>query len=155
MASGPGRRAPGGVRLPVGPRGPSRWWPPCQPFSLGGVARGDEDKRNMFPEMFRAIRQIQQPRAVICENVRGTCVHPSGPGPHEDFQDPAGLPGVPPAHWPTPLPASLISQHHRRRLSADPLPGRFHRVTRRPLVHERQQSGEARAEAEQVGARAV
>jgi len=44
--------------------------PPCQPFSLGGVARGDEDRRNMFPEMFRAIRQIQ-PKAVICENVRG------------------------------------------------------------------------------------
>ncbi|MEU7620579.1 DNA cytosine methyltransferase [Micromonospora rifamycinica] len=44
--------------------------PPCQPFSLGGVAKGDEDKRNMFPQMFRAIRQIQ-PKAVICENVRG------------------------------------------------------------------------------------
>lgn len=44
--------------------------PPCQPFSLGGIAKGDEDKRNMFPQMFRAIRQIQ-PKAVICENVRG------------------------------------------------------------------------------------
>lgn len=44
--------------------------PPCQPFSLGGIAKGDEDKRNMFPEMFRAIREIQ-PKAVICENVRG------------------------------------------------------------------------------------
>ncbi|GAA1290487.1 cytosine-specific methyltransferase [Planotetraspora silvatica] len=44
--------------------------PPCQPFSLGGVAKGDEDKRNMFPQMFRAIRQIS-PKAVICENVRG------------------------------------------------------------------------------------
>jgi DNA (cytosine-5)-methyltransferase 1 len=44
--------------------------PPCQPFSLGGVAKGDEDKRNMFPQMFRAIREIQ-PRAVICENVQG------------------------------------------------------------------------------------
>ncbi|MFI0354377.1 DNA cytosine methyltransferase [Actinomadura sp. 9N407] len=44
--------------------------PPCQPFSLGGVAKGDEDERNMFPEMFRAIRQIE-PKAVICENVRG------------------------------------------------------------------------------------
>jgi DNA (cytosine-5)-methyltransferase 1 len=44
--------------------------PPCQPFSLGGVAKGDEDQRNMFPEMFRAIREIK-PRAVICENVRG------------------------------------------------------------------------------------
>jgi len=44
--------------------------PPCQPFSLGGVAKGDEDERNMFPEMFRAIRQMR-PKAVICENVRG------------------------------------------------------------------------------------
>lgn len=44
--------------------------PPCQPFSLGGVAKGDEDERNMFPQMFRAIREIQ-PKAVICENVRG------------------------------------------------------------------------------------
>ncbi len=44
--------------------------PPCQPFSLGGVAKGDEDARNMFPEMFRAIREIQ-PKAVICENVQG------------------------------------------------------------------------------------
>ncbi|MEU6614540.1 DNA cytosine methyltransferase [Streptomyces parvus] len=44
--------------------------PPCQPFSLGGIAKGDEDKRNMFPEMFRAVREIK-PKAVLCENVRG------------------------------------------------------------------------------------
>lgn len=44
--------------------------PPCQPFSLGGVARGDEDDRNGFPHMFRAIREMR-PKAVICENVRG------------------------------------------------------------------------------------
>lgn len=44
--------------------------PPCQPFSLGGVAKGDEDKRNGFPHMFRAIRQME-PKAVVCENVRG------------------------------------------------------------------------------------
>ncbi|WP_191301426.1 DNA cytosine methyltransferase [Lentzea cavernae] len=44
--------------------------PPCQPFSLGGIAKGDEDRRNMFPQMFRAIREMQ-PKAVICENVRG------------------------------------------------------------------------------------
>jgi DNA (cytosine-5)-methyltransferase 1 len=44
--------------------------PPCQPFSLGGVAKGDEDGRNGFPHMFRAIRQME-PKAVICENVRG------------------------------------------------------------------------------------
>ncbi len=44
--------------------------PPCQPFSLGGAHKGMEDERNMFPEMFRAIRELR-PKAVICENVRG------------------------------------------------------------------------------------
>ncbi|MBR7833481.1 DNA cytosine methyltransferase [Actinospica durhamensis] len=44
--------------------------PPCQPFSLGGDHKGHEDERNMFPEFFRALREIQ-PRAFICENVRG------------------------------------------------------------------------------------
>lgn len=44
--------------------------PPCQPFSLGGEHRGSEDERNMFPEFFKALRQIQ-PKAFICENVRG------------------------------------------------------------------------------------
>jgi DNA (cytosine-5)-methyltransferase 1 len=44
--------------------------PPCQPFSLGGEHRGHEDERNMFPEFFRALRELQ-PQAFICENVRG------------------------------------------------------------------------------------
>jgi DNA (cytosine-5)-methyltransferase 1 len=44
--------------------------PPCQPFSLGGVHRGHEDKRNMFPEVFRVIRETR-PLGVLCENVRG------------------------------------------------------------------------------------
>ncbi|GAA3617958.1 DNA (cytosine-5-)-methyltransferase [Lentzea roselyniae] len=44
--------------------------PPCQPFSAGGVAKGDEDKRNMFPAVFKAVREMR-PKAVICENVRG------------------------------------------------------------------------------------
>lgn len=44
--------------------------PPCQPFSLGGAHKGTEDERNMFPQMFRAIRQMR-PKAVICENVQG------------------------------------------------------------------------------------
>ena len=43
---------------------------PCQPFSLGGKHRGDEDTRNMFPEVLRAVRELQ-PRAVLIENVRG------------------------------------------------------------------------------------
>lgn len=43
---------------------------PCQPFSLGGRHRGDEDGRNMFPQVFRAVRALR-PKAVILENVRG------------------------------------------------------------------------------------
>jgi DNA (cytosine-5)-methyltransferase 1 len=44
--------------------------PPCQPFSLGGKHRADEDERDMFPATVRAIRQTR-PRAFIIENVRG------------------------------------------------------------------------------------
>lgn len=43
---------------------------PCQPFSLGGLHRGDEDPRNLFPQVFRAIRATR-PRAILLENVRG------------------------------------------------------------------------------------
>jgi DNA (cytosine-5)-methyltransferase 1 len=43
---------------------------PCQPFSLGGRHRGDEDRRNLFPEVFRALREVR-PRAFLLENVRG------------------------------------------------------------------------------------
>lgn len=44
--------------------------PPCQPFSLGGKHRGHTDERNMFPEVFRAVREIR-PRAILLENVKG------------------------------------------------------------------------------------
>lgn len=43
---------------------------PCQPFSLGGKHQGDLDDRNMFPEVFRATRELR-PRAILVENVRG------------------------------------------------------------------------------------
>lgn len=43
---------------------------PCQPFSLGGRHRADQDGRNMFPEVFRAIRDLR-PKVVMLENVRG------------------------------------------------------------------------------------
>jgi DNA (cytosine-5)-methyltransferase 1 len=43
---------------------------PCQPWSLGGVHKGHDDSRNLWPELFRCIRETQ-PRAVIAENVRG------------------------------------------------------------------------------------
>jgi len=44
--------------------------PPCQPFSLGGKAKGHADHRDMFPETIRSIRE-KRPRAFIFENVKG------------------------------------------------------------------------------------
>jgi len=44
--------------------------PPCQPFSLGGKHRGYLDKRDMFPEAVRAVREMR-PKAFIFENVKG------------------------------------------------------------------------------------
>lgn len=44
--------------------------PPCQPFSIGGVHRGDHDQRNLFPEAIRALDELR-PRAFMFENVRG------------------------------------------------------------------------------------
>jgi DNA (cytosine-5)-methyltransferase 1 len=35
---------------------------PCQPFSIGGKHLGHRDRRNMFPEMIRAVRELK-PRA--------------------------------------------------------------------------------------------
>src|SRR5438552_2138347 len=43
---------------------------PCQPFSLAGRHAGHRDPRNLFPEMFRAVREVQ-PKAILIENVQG------------------------------------------------------------------------------------
>jgi len=44
--------------------------PPCQPFSIGGKARGYDDTRDMFPQAVRAVRELR-PQAFMFENVRG------------------------------------------------------------------------------------
>lgn len=44
--------------------------PPCQPFSLGGKHRAHDDKRDMWPEAVRVVRETK-PKAFIFENVKG------------------------------------------------------------------------------------
>ncbi len=44
--------------------------PPCQPFSLGGKHRAYQDRRDMFPEAVRAVRELR-PKCFLFENVKG------------------------------------------------------------------------------------
>ncbi len=44
--------------------------PPCQPFSLGGKHRANQDGRDMFPYAIKAIEQLT-PKAFVFENVKG------------------------------------------------------------------------------------
>lgn len=51
--------------------------PPCQPFSSGGKRLGADDERDMIPEFFRAIREVQPPLFVM-ENVPGLLAEGQG-----------------------------------------------------------------------------
>lgn len=44
--------------------------PPCQPFSLGGKHKANQDSRDMFPYAIRAIEKLA-PKAFVFENVKG------------------------------------------------------------------------------------
>ena len=44
--------------------------PPCQPFSVAGNQKADQDVRDMLPEFVRAVREIK-PKMFLLENVAG------------------------------------------------------------------------------------
>lgn len=54
----------------VGPIDVVTGGPPCQPFSLGGLARAFDDPRDMFPAAVEVVRRLR-PRAFVFENVKG------------------------------------------------------------------------------------
>ena len=82
---------------------------PCQPFSIAGHRKGEEDARHIWPYIKDAIRTIK-PRWVIMENVKG---HLSL-GFDQVLRDLAGI-GYD-ARWEIVRAAEVGAPHHRRRL---------------------------------------
>ena len=83
---------------------------PCQPYSTAGKRKGKEDSRHLWPEMLRAIREIQ-PRFVVGENVLGLINWGGGLVFHEVQTDleTAGY-----EVWPYVLPSCGVNAPHRR-----------------------------------------
>jgi len=83
---------------------------PCQPYSSAGKRLGKEDDRHLFPEMLRAIREIQ-PRWVVGENVFGL-VNWSGGLVFHEVQTDLETEGY--EVQPYVLPAVSVNAPHRR-----------------------------------------
>jgi len=83
---------------------------PCQPYSQAGKRLGKEDDRHLWPEMLRAIREIQ-PRWVVGENVHGI-VNWSGGLVFEEVQTDLENEGY--EVQPYILPAAGVNAPHRR-----------------------------------------
>ena len=83
---------------------------PCQPYSLAGKRRGKDDERHLWPEMCRAIKEIQ-PRWIVGENVFGLVNWSGGLVFHEVQAD---LEAAGYEVWPYVLPAAAVGAPHRR-----------------------------------------
>lgn len=83
---------------------------PCQPYSTAGKRKGKEDERHLWPEMLRAIREVQ-PRYVVGENVRGL-TNWNGGLVFDEVQ--ADLEAIGYEVLPFLLPACAVNAPHRR-----------------------------------------
>ena len=83
---------------------------PCQPYSSAGKRKGKEDERHLWPEMLRAIREIQ-PTWVVGENVLGLVNWDGGLVFHE-VQAELEAQGY--QVQPYVLPAASVNAPHRR-----------------------------------------
>ena len=83
---------------------------PCQPYSMAGKRKGKEDERHLWPEMLRAIKEIQ-PRWVVGENVYGLVNWSNGLVFHEVQAD---LEAQGYEVFPYVLPACAVNAPHRR-----------------------------------------
>lgn len=83
---------------------------PCQPYSLAGKRKGKEDERHLWPEMLRAISEIQ-PSWVVGENVLGLVNWSEGLVFHEVQID---LENQGYEVQPFILPACAVNAMHRR-----------------------------------------
>jgi DNA (cytosine-5)-methyltransferase 1 len=79
---------------------------PCQPFSVAGERRGEEDDRHLWPEMYRIVASVR-PTWVIAENVAGHITM----GLDEVLSD---LEAEGYAVWPLVIPAVAVDARHRR-----------------------------------------
>ncbi len=84
---------------------------PCQPYSVAGKQKGKADDRHLWPQMLRAIGEIQ-PSWIVGENVPGLINWSKGMVFHEVQTDleSAGFEVFPPLI----LPACSVNASHRR-----------------------------------------
>lgn len=83
---------------------------PCQPFSSAGRREGTEDKRHLWPEMLRVIREVK-PRWVLAENVPGLLSISDGRVFGEVVRGLAASGYC--VEWDC-IPASALGAHHQR-----------------------------------------